>query len=58
MYYSGNECPLCREERTANYVKKFGKNEDGIKEHFLKGRDINEADIAKLRMKFNSKAVK
>lgn len=60
LYYSGNECPMCREERTAIYVKKYGeanvstvKEEKNKKEN--KSREINEEDISKLMEKFNSK---
>lgn len=59
LYYNGSECPLCREERTATYVKKFGKTDASEeKKKFKNEREINEDDITKLMDKFNSKANK
>ncbi len=66
LYYSGSECPMCREERTAMYIKKYGdssafpntKKEDNKKHKSNNDRDINEEDITKLMEKFNGKVGK
>lgn len=61
LYYNGSECPLCREERTAMYIKKYGDStvssntgkEDAKKHKTNNDRGINEEDISKLIEKFN-----
>lgn len=66
LYYSGSECSMCREERTAMYLKKYGnstvaskiKEVDSIKHKKNNNRGINEEDITKLMEKFNSKISK
>lgn len=60
LYYSGNECSMCREERTADYITKYGENAvtSKQKEKEAKDRAINEDDISKLMEKFNRKVGK
>lgn len=63
LYYSSNECPLCRDERTAMYAKKYGEVIENVsdKETIPKkknDREINDADITKLMEKFNCKISK
>lgn len=66
LYYSGSECPMCREERTAMYLKKYGdstvtsKAKEGNMPKHNKNNNIgiNEEDIAKLMEKFNGKVGK
>lgn len=63
LYYSSNECPLCRDERTAMYAKKYGGVTEEVfdKETMPKkknDRGINKEDITKLMEKFNCKVSK
>lgn len=57
LFYSDNECPLCRQERVERYGHKFCpqpvvKTEEKKVE---KVRAITEDDLSKLMNKFNSK---
>lgn len=66
LYYSGSECPMCREERTAMYIKKYGDStvspnteKEVPKKHKTNNdRGINDEDISKLMEKFNGKVGK
>lgn len=62
LYYSSNECPLCRDERTAMYAKKYSETTEDVSDKETKpkknDRDINEEDITKLMEKFNCKISK
>ena len=54
LYYRGNVCPICDEERIAKLSKKYCDNKPNVKKE-KQDREINEDDIARLIEKFNVK---
>jgi hypothetical protein len=53
LFYMGNECPLCRQERIECYSQRFCNHVEVKK--IEKDREITENDLSKLMNKFNSK---
>lgn len=57
LFYMGNECPLCSQERIERYSEKFChqiKTKTEVKKT-EKDREITENDLSKLINKFNSR---
>lgn len=52
--YSGAKCPFCEQDRINSLAHKFNRNTEKIKTITVE-REITEADLNKLRMKFNGK---
>lgn len=50
LFYVGNECPLCRQERIERYKGRFCKIAES--KETSKEREITEDDLEKLRNKF------
>lgn len=57
LFYSGFECPLCRQERIDRYSQRFCHHEveKPVKKEEKKDREITEADLSMLVNKFNKK---
>ena len=56
LFYSGNECPLCRSERVNAYTKKYEKKEPSKTLKCDGGdRGITKEDVNKLLEKFNTR---
>lgn len=53
LFYMGNECPLCRQERIECYSQRFCNHVEVKKTE--KDREITENDLSKLMNKFNNK---
>ena len=56
LFYYGQECPLCRQERTQRYVKTFGHvpPADKINKKEEPDREATAEDFNKLLSKFGS----
>ena len=56
LFYYGQECPLCRHERTQRYVKTFGyvPPADKAKKKEELDREATAEDFEKLLSKFDS----
>lgn len=52
--YSDAKCPFCEQDRINSLAHKFNRNAEKIKTITVE-REITEADLNKLRMKFNGK---
>lgn len=52
--YSGAKCPFCEQDRINSLAHKFNRNAKKPKTITVE-REITEADLNKLRMKFNGK---
>ena len=52
--YLGTKCPFCEQDRINSLAHRFNKNTDKFKSVKTE-REITEADLNKLRMKFNRK---
>ena len=56
LYYTGNECPICAQERIESLEKRFVKNTEKIEVNKLKKNDeITEASLEALVAKFNKR---
>ncbi len=59
LFYTGNECPICRQERSERYAQRFVSHTysvascNTVKDDI--NREITENDIDMLINKFNSK---
>ena len=51
LFYKGEECPLCRQERIERYSSKYKEPAKPIKED----KGITEEYLQRLKEKFNSK---
>ena len=52
--YSGAKCPFCEQDRINSLAHRFNRNTEKSKTVTVE-REITEADLNKLRMKFNGK---
>lgn len=52
LYYSGNECPMCRAERTERYAARYNTKPSKTEEE---KKEVTMSDIERLKAKFNSK---
>lgn len=52
--YSGVKCPFCEQDRINSLANRFNRNAEKPKTITVE-REITEADLNKLRMKFNRK---
>lgn len=52
--YSGAKCPFCEQDRINSLAHRFNRNTEKPKTITVE-REITEADLNKLRMKFNGK---
>ena len=52
--YSGAKCPFCEQDRINSLAHRFNRNNEKSKTVTVE-REITEADLNKLRMKFNRK---
>lgn len=52
--YSGVKCPFCEQDRINSLAHRFNRNNEKSKTVTVE-REITEADLNKLRMKFNRK---
>ena len=52
--YSGAKCPFCEQDRINSLAHRFNRNTEKSKTVTIE-REITEADLNKLRMKFNGK---
>ena len=52
--YSGTKCPFCEQDRINSLAHRFNRNTEKSKTVTIE-REITEADLNKLRMKFNGK---
>lgn len=55
LFYTGGECPLCRQERSERYAQRFGGYTEEKPKHKEKEQEITEDDLNKLISKFNKK---
>lgn len=57
LFYMGNECPLCRQERIERYSQRFCNHMEMKPEvkKVEKDSEITEDDLSKLMNKFNNK---
>lgn len=54
LFYTGNECPICRQERSERYAQRFAHRTVSVNK-INENREITENDINKLLNKFNKK---
>ena len=52
--YSGAKCPFCEQDRINSLAHRFNRNNEKSKTVTVE-QEITEADLNKLRMKFNGK---
>lgn len=52
--YSGAKCPFCEQDRINSLAHRFNRNTEKSKTITVE-REITEADLNKLKMKFNGK---
>lgn len=55
LYYTSVECPMCLKDRVSIYEKKYGLNQETVKEQKESEREITDEDLSKLINKFNVK---
>lgn len=58
LYYTGNECPMCAQERIASLEKRFVKTEKKVSKKIVSvEKEITVDALDALKAKFNTKHV-